>query len=43
MKKGTKVPTQDAHRSSVSGRFVTEQYANRHPKITEHERIKHPK
>jgi hypothetical protein len=43
MKNKAKVPTQDAYRSSVSGKFVTEQYAKRHPKITEHERIKHPK
>jgi len=38
-----KVPTQDAHRNSEDGRFVTERYADRHPKTTEHERIKHPK
>jgi hypothetical protein len=38
-----KVPTQDAHRNSENGRFVTERYADRHPKTTEHERIKHPK
>lgn len=37
-----KVPTQDAYRSSVTGRFVTERYAERHPRTTEHERIKHP-
>lgn len=41
MSKG-KVPTQDAHRSSETGRFVTERYADRHPRTTEHERIKHP-
>lgn len=38
-----RVPTQDAYRNSVNGRFVTEQYADRHPRTTEHERIKHPK
>jgi hypothetical protein len=38
-----KVPTQDAHRSSDTGRFVTERFAERHPKTTERERIKHPK
>lgn len=37
-----KVPTQVSHRSSESGRFVTEKYANAHPKTTERERIKHP-
>lgn len=41
--KKTSVPTHDAYRSSETGRFVTEKYANRHPKTTEHERIKHPK
>lgn len=34
---------QDAYRSSRTGQFVTERYANRHPATTEHERIKHPK
>jgi hypothetical protein len=38
-----RVPTQDAYRSSDTGRFVTERFAERHPKTTEHERIKHPK
>ena len=38
-----KVPTQTVHRSSQSGRFVTERYADRHPDTTERERIKHPK
>lgn len=38
-----RVPIQDAHRNSVNGRFVTEQYADRHPRTAEHERIKHPK
>jgi hypothetical protein len=39
----SKVPTQDANRNSENGRFVTERYADRNPKTTEHERIKHPK
>ena len=43
MKKKATVPTQAAYRSSVSGKFVTEQYAKRYPNITEQERIKHPK
>lgn len=38
----TRVPTQVSHRSSRSGRFVTERYANSHPATTERERIKHP-
>ena len=38
-----KTPTRDAHRDSGTGQFVTERYADRHPKTTEHERIKHPK
>ena len=38
----SKVPTQDAYRSSETGRFVTERYADRHERTTEHERIKHP-
>jgi hypothetical protein len=29
-----------AHRSSVTGRFVTERYANLHSRITEKERIR---
>lgn len=37
-----KVPTQVSHRDSDSGRFVTERYADRHPKTTEREVIKHP-
>lgn len=38
----TKVPTQEAFRSSETGRFVTERFAERHPKTTEHEHIKRP-
>ena len=38
----SKVPIQDAHRDSGTGRFVTERFADRHPKTTEHERIKRP-
>jgi hypothetical protein len=30
----------DVNRSSESGRFVTEDYAKKHPKTTEHEKIK---
>lgn len=37
---GRKVPRQSAHRNSVNGRFVTERYADRNPKTTEHEQIK---
>jgi hypothetical protein len=37
-----KVPTQVSHRSSNSGRFVTEDFAKRNPSTTERERIKHP-
>lgn len=37
-----KMPTQVSHRSSQSGRFVTERYAQTHPSTTERERIKHP-
>jgi len=38
----SKVPAQTSHRSSRSGRFVTERYAQSHPNTTEWERIKHP-
>lgn len=38
-----KVPAQTVHRSSVDGQFVTKRYADQHPRITEAERIKHPK
>jgi hypothetical protein len=38
----SKVPTQKTHRDSGTGRFVTERFADRHPKTTEKERIKHP-
>lgn len=41
MAKGN-VPTQTSHRSSRTGRFVTEQYADRHPATTQRERNKHP-
>lgn len=37
-----KVPRQTAHRSSETGRFVTERFADRHPKTTERERIRRP-
>ena len=36
------MPVQVNHRSSKDGRFVTEDYARRHPSTTERERIKHP-
>lgn len=36
------VPEQTSHRSSRTGRFVTERHAQRHPDTTERERIKHP-
>ncbi len=39
---GKKVPRQTAHRSSVHGRFVTEKFADRNPRVTEKERIKRP-
>lgn len=32
--------TKTIHRSSVTGRIVTKQYAKTHPKTTETERIK---
>lgn len=38
-----KPKVQVSHRNSVDGRFVTERYADRHPKTTERERIKHHK
>lgn len=33
-----KVELQDVYRDARNGRFVTEEYADRHPKTTEHER-----
>ncbi len=39
---GKKVPTQEQHRRSDTGRWTTERYADRHPDSTEKERIKHP-
>lgn len=33
---------QTHHRSSESGQFVTKSYAERHPKTTEREVIRHP-
>jgi len=41
--KKTPTPTEDANRSSKTGRFVTEDFAKKHPSTTEHEKIKHPK
>ena len=37
-----KVPTQVSHRSSGTGRFITEKQADRNPKGSEREVIKHP-
>ena len=34
--------TVDVNRSSITGQFVTQQYANKHPRTTEHERYKKP-
>jgi len=42
MSKTNKVPTQVSHRSSGTGRFVTERFAESHPSSTEREKIKHP-
>ncbi len=39
---GRKVPRQTAHRSSVDGKFVTENFARRNPRETEREQIKRP-
>jgi len=36
------VRKQVQHRSSESGQFVTERFADRHPKTTEREVVKHP-
>jgi len=33
-------PIIDTNRSSKTGRFVTDDYAKKHPATTEHERIK---
>lgn len=35
-----KANTKTVHRSSVTGRFVTEKYTKTHPKTTETERVK---
>ncbi len=37
-----KVPTQETFRRSDTGQFTTERYADRHPRTTEREMIKHP-
>jgi len=34
--------TRPVDRSSVTGRFVTEQYAKTHPRTTEHQRVPVP-
>jgi hypothetical protein len=33
---------QTIHRRSGTGKFTTEKYADKHPKTTEHEVIRHP-
>jgi len=33
------IPTKPVDRSAVTGRFVTPEYAIRHPRTTEHERV----
>jgi len=33
------IPTKPVDRSSITGRFVTPGYAERHPRTTEHERV----
>jgi hypothetical protein len=33
------IPTKPVDRSAISGRFVTPEYAIRHPRTTEHERV----
>lgn len=32
----------DVYRSSESGQFVTERYADKHPRTTEHEKVRPP-
>lgn len=32
----------DVYRSSESGQFVTEKYADKHPRTTEHEKVRPP-
>lgn len=34
--------TREVNRSSVTGKFVTEKFANTHQRTTEHERIRVP-
>ncbi len=41
-KKSNDRKTFDVNRSSETGQFVTQKYADRHPRTTEHERIKKP-
>ena len=40
---GKKRGTRKIHRSAVDGRFVTENYANKHPRTTVTETVKQPK
>jgi len=37
--KGAGSEKKTVHRSSVNGKFVTEEYAKKHPKITEKEKV----
>lgn len=39
---GKKVPTQVSHRNSDDGRFITQKQAEKNPKQSEREVIKHP-
>lgn len=34
-----RIPMKEVDRSSITGRFVTERYAENHPKTTEHEHV----
>ena len=36
---GKTIPTKPVDRSAVTGRFVTPEYAIRHPRTTEHEHV----
>lgn len=38
-----KGPRRTVHRDSTDGRFVTEKYADKHPRTTERERVPVPK
>jgi hypothetical protein len=34
-----RIPMKEVDRSSITGRFVTERYAEKHPNTTEHEHV----